>query len=293
MGSIQHQALSRTPAPGLSKEKMDSRSSAAALEEAEVDPTMKTIYFTNVDNLFLEVDCAKGDALLVQRMFEYPLSGPHEQLHSWLYNRGIYDAIRDMGLGRGWRDLTASAFSKGGPYYSSGGGGGSGEGDSSGAPMPDRDYPGSFPTIVIEGGYSRSLAQLRQKARFWFDISNHDIKIVILAKLILAQNKIILERWEERQRDPRMGATTTRRGSEWVASCHQEITISKSSISPPAYEVTSGDLVLSFRQLFLRDPRAGEGDVVIPVTELQWYAAEVWAEVRNEIGLGQGGVTGR
>ncbi|EPE02352.1 dead deah box dna helicase [Ophiostoma piceae UAMH 11346] len=57
-----------------------------------------------------------------------------------------------------------------------------GEGDSNGGPSPERDGNDSWPTIVFEAGFSQSLESLRMKMRFWFTQSNHDIKIVILAK---------------------------------------------------------------------------------------------------------------
>lgn len=115
-----------------------------------------------------------------------------------------------MGLNYSWKQTAATEYFNGG---SSGSEGGSGEGDSSGRPLPERSSPGAFPTIMIEAGYSQSLQYLRQKAKWWFDISNHDIKSIILAKLYLRRRTIILERWEERQRKPRVGATTTRHAS--------------------------------------------------------------------------------
>lgn len=178
--------------------------------------------------------------------------------------------------------MFATDFSKGG---SSGSEGSSGEGDSAGGPIPERDGQ-AFPTLVIEAGYSQSLPSLRQKAHWWFDISNHDVKIVILAKLHLRQREITLERWEERQRGARAGATTTRHASAWVASCHQTITITESSANPQEYRVASGDLVLSFRLLFLRDPLPGEDDVVITVLMLQGYAQRVWAAFGNQSSSG-------
>lgn len=56
-------------------------------------------------------------------------------------------------------------------------GGGSGEGDSSGGPSPERRGCGAFPIIMVEAGYSQSWQYLRQKAQWWFRISNHDINL--------------------------------------------------------------------------------------------------------------------
>ncbi|KAM0263138.1 hypothetical protein ACHAQJ_001291 [Trichoderma viride] len=173
------------------------------------------------------------------------------------------------GISTSWRAKGDTSRNGG---SSGGGSGGSGQGDSSGGPVPERQAPDAFPTLVIEAGYSQSLEQLRIKARFWFAISNHDIKIVLLAKLHPRQRTIVLERWEETQQ----GLPSTRWGSTWAPSCHQNITITEITANPPSYQVTSGDLVLGFRQLFLRDPQAGESDIVLSVTDLQGYARCIW-----------------
>ncbi len=47
------------------------------------------------------------------------------------------------------------------------------------------------------------------------------------------------------------------------------------STNPVSYNVNRNPLVLRFKLLFLRDPRAGEGDVVLGIPELQQYAAVV------------------
>ncbi|KAL7784378.1 hypothetical protein V8C37DRAFT_413380 [Trichoderma ceciliae] len=238
---------------------MDFSSLVATLEAGEIDPTLKIIDFTTVEELFDEINCATGDALAVKRTITITTS-PHEQLHLSLYANEVYYQFCTMGLGRSWRNMGATTFYTGGPYSSSGGGG-SGEGDSSGRPLAERNYRGAYPTLMVEAAYSNSMAYLRMKARW--------------------QRIIFLERWEERQQDPRHGATTTRRASQLVASCHQEISITKSNTNPPVYQVTSGDLLLSFRLLFLRDPQAGERDVVISVADLQKYAEAVWADMED------------
>lgn len=182
----------------------------------------------------------------------------HEETHGLLYQQLTYQ-IRDMGLEFSWKlKGTATIY----PRRSSGGGGGGGgkQPDASGGPRPERS--GSYPTIVFEGGYSQTLTSMRLKARQYFADSDHDIKIVILAKLIPTQRKIIIERWEERQ--------------QGVPGCQQEITITGNRATPSVYQVSGGDLILSFRLLFLRDPLPGEGDVVYPVAWLRHYAQSLW-----------------
>ncbi|KAK0724871.1 hypothetical protein B0H67DRAFT_569018, partial [Lasiosphaeris hirsuta] len=130
------------------------------------------------------------------------------------------------------------------------------ESDSSGGPKPERASRSAWPTLVIEAGVSQTLAQLRIGMWQWFSMSNHEVKIVLLAKF--DGTTILLEKWEE-EIVVRPGATTTRHSLQ-----HQEpvlrqvITITRDTTTDPiSYHVTSGALVLSFRLLFLRDPGPG------------------------------------
>ncbi|KAK0726952.1 hypothetical protein B0T26DRAFT_692376, partial [Lasiosphaeria miniovina] len=107
----------------------------------------------------------------------------------------------------------------------------------------------AWPILVIEAGFSQSLGELYITMRRWFSMSNHEVKIVLLAKF----NTPMLR---------------------------QIITITRNTTTnPTSYNVTSGALVLSFRLLFLRDPGPGEGDFVFSVQELEEYAEDVWAQV--------------
>ncbi|KAK3349496.1 hypothetical protein B0T25DRAFT_548271 [Lasiosphaeria hispida] len=48
--------------------------------------------------------------------------------------------------------------------------------------------------------------------RWWFQTSNHDVKIVLLAKFDRRQYRILLEKWEEEISRPQ-GAITRRRAA--------------------------------------------------------------------------------
>ena len=158
-------------------------------------------------------------------------------------------------------------------------GGDGGEGDSSGGPIPDRQEHEKWPTLVIEAGDSESLPQLRADMKWWFSTSNHDVKIVILAKFNPGQRSILLEKWEEEERAPQQGAATTRWAAAIEPVLQQAITITYDNIGDPrntaSYTVNGGALVLEFRLLFLRDPGPGEGDIVVSIPDLQSYAVRV------------------
>jgi len=195
----------------------------------------------------------------------------HEALHAALYNTLIIQ-FAQSGLHGIWLDKRSTTYrSPGHPRGHDGG-----EGDSTGGPIPER-IGTSWPTLVIEAGYSETLHELRNDMRWWFSASDHQVKIVILAKSDHTQRAILLEKWEEAPSHPRPGATTTRHAAALQPMMRQSITITENATTDPAtYLVTRGPLVLSFRLLFLRDPDPLQGDVVVDVEKLEDYARRVW-----------------
>lgn len=154
--------------------------------------------------------------------------------------------------------------------------------------MPERPG-GGWPTLVMEAGYSQSMASLRETMEWWFRASNHEVKIVLLIKVNRIQQNIVIERWEAAPvtpiTAPRTGATTTGSVSASTSALRpdrrQEITITKDTNSNPAQypvksKVSGTDLVLPFRLLFLREPGPQEGDIAVTTADLQVCAAHVW-----------------
>ncbi|KAK3363375.1 hypothetical protein B0T25DRAFT_38811 [Lasiosphaeria hispida] len=124
-----------------------------------------------------------------------------------------------------------------------------------------------------EAGNSSSLQKLREDMRWWFSASDHQVQIVLLAKLDRPGRRINLEKWVETTPPPRPGPTT-RAASIRRPDCVQEITIDWTDNTPaeiPAsHVVTRGDLRLEFDLLFLRPPETPrEHDILITVPRLQ------------------------
>jgi len=160
--------------------------------------------------------------------------------------------------------------------------GGGGEGDSTGGPAAERGKKGGWPTLVINAGYTEPLRELHNDMRWWFSASDHQVKIVLLAKFYRTRSVIVLEKWEEEEAQPRQGATTTRRFAavRFQPILRQTTTIAQNTTTNPfSYNVTGGALILSFRLLFLRDPGPGEADVVFTIQDLEEYAESVWYQV--------------
>jgi hypothetical protein len=202
----------------------------------------------------------------------------HERLHLRL-NLYISQNIGTMGLLEQWNlDGASNLRAQNGDGS---------EGDSTGGPDPERSGPTAWPTLVIEAGYSESLEALRNDVRWWFSASNHQVKIVALAKFYHGsqRQRILLEKWIETQP---LAHRVTRRPPEPRPILSQAITI----ISEPAnqatgtlasYTVVGGPLRLEFHLLFLRAAGPGQGDIFVTVEQLQQYARHVWsAHIQTE-----------
>ncbi|KAK4106818.1 hypothetical protein N658DRAFT_512552 [Parathielavia hyrcaniae] len=202
----------------------------------------------------------------------------HVALHIMLYE-GCRDQLVRHGRQKTWTTMgAATRRAQGHP------GGDSAEGDSTGGPMPERGGKGAWPTLVIEVGDSQSMAGLRRDSmRWWFSTSDHQVKIVLLAKFERTRGAIILEKWEEESSITRPGAMMTRHAAALQSVLRQTMfvlirhTITQNATTDPiSYNVTRGALVLGFKLLFLRDPGPGEGDFVLSVQDLEEYAERVW-----------------
>ncbi len=185
-----------------------------------------------------------------------------------------------MGLEDAWRDYGATKFPQGQGHQD----GSRGEGDSSGGPRPQRNW--GWPTLVIEAGDSSTIEMLLGRMRWWFSASNHQVKIVLLAKLDRPGRRIILEKWVETTLPSRPGPITRAASiaNRLQPDCAQNITIDWTDGTaagiPASHVVTRGDLRLEFHLLFLRPPaNPREGDIVITVPRLQVWASSVWEVV--------------
>ncbi|CAK7272741.1 hypothetical protein SEPCBS57363_005302, partial [Sporothrix epigloea] len=160
---------------------------------------------------------------------------------------------------------------------------------------------GQWPTIVFEAGYSQSEESLRAKMSWWFQASNHNAKIVVLAKAFpqTLEKRLKIEQWQERSAEAvRSGATATRHstaaaGAALQPTCLQATNISWAGLVPfheatlaqvtdrQQYNVVRAPLVLEFGLVFLR-PAVGprEHDFEFPTELLQHYAASVWSSTR-------------
>ncbi|KAK0765361.1 hypothetical protein N5P37_001287 [Trichoderma harzianum] len=261
------------------------------------DDSVPTVRFMNIEDLVREKHSQQGDALRLTnvsladfnqideeyewnkiRISQYVESShcmlvsipttAHEVLHLGLES-AIIIRLHQIGLDNDW-GLTGAVTCYSQGFRSGGGNGSAGSADSSMMPFRKGQYIG-FPTLMIEAGCSWSLASMRAKAKWWFQVSNHTVKTVLLAKLDESRLTIFLERWEERQQE-RAGDGEV----EWVAACQQTITISDTGSKPPVYQVTGGDLMLNLKLLLLDSSLQEEEYAAVTIDDFQLYAERVF-----------------
>lgn len=156
--------------------------------------------------------------------------------------------------------------------------------DQCGIPVRQRPEHDAWPTIIIEAGYSQSYQALKATAEQWFRESRHQVKIVLIIRLYKTQRQILLEKYEEEEAPPRDGARSRSITSSLQPRLQQRITITRSidedRQTPSSYNVSdNASLELSFSQLFLREPEAGEHDIIIGPEDLKQIAVKVWRAV--------------
>jgi hypothetical protein len=209
----------------------------------------------------------------------------HEGLHRGLDNYLLIDAV-SMGLSGEYFSIGSTTFMD---RDANGNITSEGEGDSCRVPLSMRTK-NQYPTLVIEAGWSQTLQKLREKARWWFDKSNRDVKTVLLVKSSPGSKYIRIEKWKLAPATSRQGATTTQAATAMTPQCVHVVEIARAGgiddahpnrFDPASYVVTGGPLPLEFIDIFLRQPiPPGERDLIIGNTTLQQYAANFWRAMR-------------
>lgn len=215
----------------------------------------------------------------------------HEIMHLRLTSE-VSSQIAQMGLS--WSCSSSGSATHSGPFSSHG------EADGNLMPSPERVGANLWPTVVFEVGYSQSEKSLRTKMKWWFQASNHDVKMTVLARAFpqTAEKRLKIELWQEILPETvRPGATTTRSSKLAEASlrpaCIQTINITWAGPVPfdeasraqvldkSQYSVVGAPLLLDFEDVFLR-PAVGphEHDFVLSEDFLEFYAEAVWSSTR-------------
>ncbi|KAH6634601.1 hypothetical protein B0J18DRAFT_442409 [Chaetomium sp. MPI-SDFR-AT-0129] len=266
------------------------------------------VRFTNVEELFDDINDTDQDLLIVinvspkdftkiqrerekrrrkfrfrrynvdaQVLFITVTTGLHETLHAELYQLFRKPIVLNDWC-KSWVSLGATTF-----HYQGSPRAPIGEGDSTGGPSPERRGRGKWPTLVILSRVTATIDQLRKDMQWWFPASNHDVKIVLLAKFDHRQSCVLIERGEERI--PHLQGPITRRRHAAILQQNdalepvkrQTITITRDETTDPvSYNVAGGPLVLEFRLLFLRDPSLEDRDVVINIEDLKDFGMWAW-----------------
>jgi hypothetical protein len=129
-----------------------------------------------------------------------------------------------------------------------------------------------WPTLVVEPGVQDSNARTR-KAGLWFQASNHQVQIVLVVGLDLANSRIVIERWESSRRE--LGHVMAHVESVTIDR-RPDLAYLNLPASDPSLYTASGPLSLATSKLLpTRPPAVGE-QIIISVEMLRQYAAAVW-----------------
>jgi len=178
--------------------------------------------------------------------------------------------LAEMGLQHELRNASATTYQ---------GRGFAGEADSSYIPRSSRPLRADWPTLVIEYGVSQSLKHLCDDASWWLTSSAGQVKIVLLFSISEKHRKIHIEQWE-------MGTSTDQQtidGQHNLEAIRPECV---KTIEIAETDAAGAFLQLSFQKLFLRQPEAGEMDIVFGTQDLERFAADAWPEFPIQKSIG-------
>jgi len=215
---------------------------------------------------------------------------PHEQLHRFIFTKIVQQAAV-MGLPE---ELASS-----GEYKAPGGS--KGESDSNFLPRSQRPAPDSWPSVVIEAGYSQTEDSAKAKADWWLRQSNYAVNLVLLIKMEMSQRKIWIEKWKGVSPPVCTGPTTRSRatapagpppagppprqpgrvGNRIVITRRPGITDTyPQRFDPASYNVARGNLRIEFGDLFCRPAQPPqEADIILDTAFLRRFAVSCWGRV--------------
>ncbi len=143
------------------------------------------------------------------------------------------------------------------------------EANKSYVPIPTRRGTDDWPTIVLEVGYSESLAQLRQDARLWIIESGGEMNIAVIISLNTRTSSMVIEKWEMALPHHQGRLTRAAAARSREPQCIQELYATKTS-------VVGGPLMLSFEKIFLRPANPPEQDVVFTDQDFMSLATAIF-----------------
>ncbi|KAM5361229.1 hypothetical protein ACJZ2D_013245 [Fusarium nematophilum] len=233
---------------------------------------LPSIRFTGINHLSEQTYKADEDALVVQGVPVHQFhgigdarekQGRHFRISLYLASSGIgheFDGIGQTIFYSRDRNLNLIRSSEGGATFLP-------------HSLPDET---SYPTLVIETGYTFTWNSVRAKARWRFGVSKCGVKIVLVVRMVKEEHSITLEKWKivpAPEMPPRPGVTTRAQARERDAlaaarcllSLVHTIAINRkpgavvdiSRHDPEShkfYDVVGGDLRLEFEDLMLQPP---------------------------------------
>ncbi|KAH8801364.1 hypothetical protein F5884DRAFT_889273 [Xylogone sp. PMI_703] len=161
----------------------------------------------------------------------------------------------------------------------------SSEADGSYRPRTPRPWKGDLPTVVVEAGVSEPLPVLHNKAHWWLENSNGDVRVAIIISVQQRGRIISIEKWRRVQ-----AAGPATRASSWrhmalVPRNLHTVTIRSNPPDParglvqdnPTLTATGVPLTIEFDSVFLRQPVPPlESDLIFTQQEFIDFASDLW-----------------
>jgi hypothetical protein len=133
-----------------------------------------------------------------------------------------------------------------------------------------------WPSLVIEAGYSQSMASLRSAARWWISRGQGQVRIVLILGIKVATRTIKIEKWVPRSATMNSYVRNHLRPRPLsnFPTMSGSITINQSTIP----STITGDLplTLEFQQIIGRPAGANEADMVFSAQDLDNITNHSW-----------------
>lgn len=128
--------------------------------------------------------------------------------------------------------------------------------------IPGRDM--KWPTILVEAGWSESMAKLKQDVLFWLRESEQQVKAALTIQ-VTRRGSIAIQQWK-------LDQTAHRSSVKPIQAMH----ITRNRCADSNQHQISGSMHIQFEDCFLRVKRGNESDFVLSIDDMTEIAEAVW-----------------
>jgi hypothetical protein len=127
-----------------------------------------------------------------------------------------------------------------------------------------------WPTVVIETGYTESMAKLERDVRWWLIESSGDVRLAVLISIGPQRREVVFQKWVL------IDKPTSNEPEKRVPMAIYELVLSRSNRDQSIKASTEQHMVILFEDILLQQPGQSKQDITFALEDFEIIAKTVW-----------------